>query len=235
VPSGREGDFHLPPISTRPACGRAARSASVPFAVLGLALLSAGPASAAIVGFDLESLPVSTGNPSVVTTAGGVTLTLVRAAGGTLNVENLTPSGPSSFGARSLSPFNDTANAADYLVGTLSASFDSLSLQFGDFGTDSDTVTLTGYSGPNGTGTAVATATVNYGTTAFPVPGIILTAASGMQSFTLSSTSTSGPSTFYNSLYYDNFVVTTVPEPTAAAALLAAGTLLRRVRRERPA
>ena len=193
---------------------------------LGL-MAMASIAPAAIIGYDFESLPVSSNQASLATTNAGTTLVLTRNGGGaTLGVTDISSFGaPVAFGNRSVDPFADTGSATAYLIGNLTSSFSSVSVQFGDFGADSDSVTLTGYSGPNGTGTAVATSTVNYGTTSFPASGIILNSATSMQSFTLSSVGTSGASTFYNSLFYDNFVFTTIPEPATASLVVFAAAL----------
>lgn len=150
-------------------------------------------------------------------TQGGLTLTLTREAQGRFDVfdTNAFPgSFPGSFGQRSLSPFfQETLNTA--FIGNFSSALTSVSIEFGDFGGDSDTFTLEAYSGLNGSGALLASTTVPYGTATFP--GSVgtggVTSVTGIQSIRFIG---GAAGTFPNSVYYDNITVRQQEEPSAA-------------------
>ena len=180
--------------------------------------------------FNFESSATSTGLTTYTATDSGLTLTLTR-PGSTFDIV-----GPitAPFGTRTLSPFANETSATSFLA-SFSSTLSSFSLNFGDFGADSDLFTLTAFSGANGTGSVVGTTNVNYGLGS--LPGSI-----GTASFTGSpfqSVSFIGGSTgFPNSVYYDNFVATVtgaVPEPATWAMMLigfgAIGVAMRRRRK----
>ncbi len=189
-------------------------------------------AVAAPTVFDFESTATTSapgddaGALSTLTTAvNGTSLTLTRNGGIHFDIVNGSTSGfPAVFGSRSLDPFSDPSTPTGYFIGNLSVPVSSVGLDFGDYDGDEDLVTLTGYSGPNGTGTALATNTIDYPRSAnFSINngygndyGTVSVAAAGIESFTLADAST-----YPNSLSYDNIAVTpaAVPEPATAGLL----------------
>jgi hypothetical protein len=187
-------------------------------------------ASAATV-FNFETLPAASG-ASLSQTVGGITLTVTTEGGGNAEIRNL-----SSFsivpvwGSRTLSPFLNTSSA---LILTFSAPIDSISVEFGDFGADSDTnFLMQGYSGANLGGALLgSTNSPTWGLADIQSnPASVATLnAAGMQSIRLIGGSTGFP----NSLFYDNITVTEsgIPEPgtyaLTAGALLALAAVRRR-------
>ena len=132
---------------------------------------------------------------------------------------------PSSFATRALDPFFDTSASA--FVANFSASLSGFSLEFGDFDGDRDRLTLSAYSGLNGTGTLLGTVTVNWnGDFGAGDPAAIasLSGLSGIQSVVF----IGGSSRFFpNSVYYDNFTATLefngVPEGGSSLLFLGCG------------
>lgn len=194
-------------------------------------LLAAAPAAAQTASFDFEEF-ADTGFDGALTSLtssdGGLTITITRPGssfdvntGATLGLPDF---GAPTFGTNSLSPFvnGDDANPAPFVV-DFSSAVDSFSLEFGDYGADTDDlVTLSLFAGAGGTGALLGTATFLYGDSAFPVIGSLALAGTGPA---LSAVFAGGGADFPNSLYYDNFVATgafsgAIPEPATWAMLI---------------
>ncbi len=157
-------------------------------------------------------------------TSGGVTATFTRPGSAFDIVDTTTaPAGsfPATFGNHSLSPFNDSSSATPFVV-NFSAPLSSVSLDYGDFGGDSDTFTLNAFSGLNGTGTLLGTGSDNYGNTSLPIFDTISVSASNILSITL----IGGGTSFPNSVYYDNIRVTVAPVPEPGSIALLTGLSL---------
>jgi hypothetical protein len=196
--------------------------------VSALALVTgASIATAASIKWDFESVS-TTSSPSIIpgalatltlTDASGLSLTLTRPGGAHFDVYNSSSVSflmPASWGSHSLDEFFDISVG---FIGDLSAPVTSVSLDYGDFGADADTLTLTAFSGSGGTGTQLGSSVDSFGTASFPTFDTVTVSAAGIRSFTITGTSTSagGP----DSVFLDNFVVTqAVPEPTTAGLLL---------------
>jgi hypothetical protein len=190
--------------------------------VLGAVCTLAGSASADLL-FDLENQPTSSppsGNgvlTSLTLTGGGLTIDVTR-PGSTFDIVDLTSfSGPIQFGRRTLSPFATETSATPFVF-NFSHAIAGFGFSFGDFGADSDVLTLNVYSGPNGTGSLLGTVSDNYGTKTIGSGQIdaVSIGAAGINSAVFIGGSTDFP----NSLYYDNFLVNPVPEPLGAVTLL---------------
>ncbi len=169
--------------------------------------------------FDFEELALggSGSFSTVVSTKNGLTLSVTRQDGANINIQNMNfNSTVPDFGTRTLSNFLGAMGAtssAAALVLNFSAPVSSASISFGDLGgfaTDDDDspVVLTAFSGPNHTGTILATASVDYPITlgfTFQGNGAIRTATvnvAGIQSLTIS-----GGGPFPGTLYFDNVIV----------------------------
>ena len=171
------------------------------------------------IKFDFEELALgdSSGLPAVTSTKSGLTLTVTRRDNANINIQNLNfnPTVP-DYGNRSVSNFlgRSGASSADAaLILNFSAPVSTASISFGDLGgfpsdDDDSPVVLTAFSGPNGTGSNLGSASVDYPITlgfTFQGNGAIRTAtvnAAGIQSITISS---GGPTP--GTLYYDNVIV----------------------------
>jgi hypothetical protein len=211
-------------------------------------LLATGSARADIVfGFE-DQTATSRFNPtsrpgaytSLTETVSGLTLTLTRqgvTSPGTFDIFDTTSSPgsfPSVWGTRTLDPFSaETSNTA--FVASFSSPISSFSLQYGDFGVDTDTATIMAFSGTDGTENLLASNTDTYDSS-LTLPGDVHTfgvTAQGIRSIVF----IGGSSGFPNSVYYDNLTVTVsptaIPEPASLTllGLGAAGLALRSWRR----
>ena len=197
-----------------------------------LALLASTSVAHASVLFDFETAQnVGTGPLTSLTgTFDGLTATFTR-PGSDFSLRDLPAfdsRAPASFGNLSLSPFTNSASDTPFVV-DFSKGLSALSFQAGDFGDDSDTITLEVFSGLNGTGTSLGTTTVNYGTGSFPsdIATLAVTSATPFESAVF----IGGSANFPNSVYYDNFIATVsaVPLPGSApmfgTALVALGAV----------
>lgn len=204
------------------------------FRSLALLSLASAALSAQASLFDFESSTATFFSPpdfnrpgsytSLSQTDGGLTLVLTRdnkTAFDVVDNNNFQGGKPASWGDHSLDPFFDAGSAG--WIGNFSGLVSSVSLDWGDYGADDDTLTMNVYSGLNGTGTLLGSVSGSI-TSLETFVGHLSIAAAGIQSFTLQGTS-SAPG-FDNSVFIDNISARpmgTVPGPAAAVsfALLA--------------
>jgi hypothetical protein len=205
------------------------KSKNVGFAVLGGALLAAAAparAFADVVVFNFESVTSTTsgGALTILTfTQGGLTLTLTR-PGSSFDITDLSTFGaPASYGSRTLDPFKNAGSNTPFLL-NFSQAVSAVSIGMGDFGADADALSLQLFSGLNGTGSLLNSATGALPGLGFDFTGATLSAsAAGANSALFIGGSTNSP----NSVYYDNITVSftpvnTTPEP-GTILLLATG------------
>jgi PEP-CTERM motif len=189
--------------------------------------LTAGNARADIVfGFEDQMATSGIGgSPGTYTflseTVGGLTLSLTR-PGSTFDIFDTTTAPgdfPAAWGNRTLDPFSDFSTATPF-VANFSSPISSFAMSYGDFDGDSDTGTIMAYSGLNGTGTLLGSASDVYGDQSLPDQfDTFGVAADGIQSVVF----IGGSSAFPNSVYYDNLDVTVgatvAPEPASLTLL----------------
>jgi hypothetical protein len=201
---------------------------------LGVSLLAAlpGAARADVVTFNFESLAIASGLTTLTLSGGGLTATLTR-PGSIFGITNLFfDGGDPSFGQRSLDPATDLPSNTPFIL-NFSQAITGLSIDMGDFGVDTDLLSIQLWSGANGTGTLLGSSSATLppgGAFSFLTPAVGATAA-------LSAVFIGGSAPdFPNSVYYDNirvtFGTTTTPEPGTlalfASGFIALGLLRRR-------
>lgn len=185
----------------------------------------AAPAGAATITFDFEELATTTsascpngGAASIVTTRGGLTATISR-TGGLVGINSLTgqPGIPAGWGARQLCPVPfGGGGPGDFLI-DFSAPVTSVTLSAGDFEpSDDDVATLSAYSGAGGTGSLVASNSSPQPNEANP--NFIVVTVAGSAASIRSARFGGGSSAFPQSMFWDNFVVTTGTAPPPSGA-----------------
>lgn len=209
-------------------------SAAMLFAAIILTLSSQVLARADTVNFDFESQPATFTSPpqgtrpgaltSLTMSMSGLSVTITRPGSQFDIVDNSGNQAgkPASYGSRSLDPFFDSSSNTPFIA-NFSQNVTSVSIDMGDYGGDIDNLVLEAYSGANGTGTLLASAT-----------GVLIPGG-GFDTMTLSVTApgimslrfVGGSPSFPNSVFYDNLNVTfspqtSVPEP-ATMVLLGTG------------
>ena len=216
---------------------KATKLSSLAVAVSMLSVATPAVARADMVTFTFEELALQNNITSLVMSAGGLTATLSR--GGSAFViadwSVLSDAGfPASWGVRTLDPtFNP--GTAGFLL-NFSQGITGLSIQIGDFGFDEDALTLQLFSGLDGTGTLLGTASLTLpgggDTFSFLTPTVTTATPALSARFV-------GIGGGNNSVLYDNITATfgaatAVPEPGTlvlfASGLIGFGLLRRRKR-----
>jgi hypothetical protein len=203
----------------------------------GMIVIAGAAAAASAQNFDFSEFAASDfdagDRTTLSSTRDGLTMTLERSSGTTFSVTDLSVFGaPASWGSRSLSAFQPQDGFTDDLfVASFSSPLTFASIQFGDYGADSDTpVILTAWSGPNGTGSIVGSVTEtwvdgrNIETGDFGTATVATTTP--FASITLKSSTD-----FPQSLFWDNLTVEVVPAPAASLAFGMLGLTAARRRR----
>lgn len=170
----------------------------------GLVLASASQAAS----FNFESTTAGLQGPSLVMTDSGLTVTITRIGGADVEIRDLSFDGrtPGAFGARTLSPFNNTGAGAFLL--TFSGAISAISVDVGDFApSDADSFTLTA-------GTGMDSGSQS-GSTGFPTYSTL--SVTGVNTFT--AVLSGGSAGFPQSVFWDNLNVTAVPEPSTYALM----------------
>ncbi len=169
-------------------------------------------------GFEAEGATTGGALTSISITQSGLTMTLTR-PGSTFDFRDLSGfSGfPVAWGVRTLDPFaNINSNTA--FNANFSLALSSISIQMGDFLQDTDSLTMTAYSGLDGTGAVLGSASL----------GSCCDVGSDFAFFTLTINAAGirsvrfqgGSPDFLNSIFYDNIAVTFDPIPEPASMLL---------------
>lgn len=186
-------------------------------------------ATTAIFDFESSTPTFTTGGSrtgaltSLALADSGLMLTITRPGTAFDLVSNSSPGQdgkPAGWGNVSLDPFFDV-NPSSFIF-DFSTAIDSLSLEFGDYGGDDDTLFVDLYSGLGGTGTLLASVSTPYGTAGFPTAGTLTASSAG----TLSAVVRGGSAAFPNSVFYDNVSATfdtrvaAVPESSSWAMLI---------------
>ncbi|HEY0369677.1 MAG TPA: hypothetical protein VGC85_08785 [Chthoniobacterales bacterium] len=174
---------------------------------------------------------------SLALTNAGLTMTITRQNAGQFDVVDNSGGSqtgkPASWGNRSLDPFfpynnagTPPAGSTNGFIANFSQAISAFAMQFGDYSLpDADVLTLTAWSGLNGSGSMIAQVVVSQ-TTGFPLFDTAAVSGLSFLSVTWSSTTTDP---FPNSLFYDNFTArvapTAAPENGSSVLLLAIGVV----------
>ena len=172
--------------------------------------------------FNFETLGTTSGGSinTLVTGAGGLTLTLSR-PGSSFDIVDFTGAVPPSFGARTLSPFSHQDSNTPFIA-NFSSVISSLSIEMGDFGglnADLDTLTMIAYDALDGGGNIIGTTTATCCGGA--APGFVFTtltvSGAGIRSVRFIG---GGGASTANSVYYDNITATFGPAPVPEPATM---------------
>jgi PEP-CTERM motif len=207
-------------------------------------------AQATPITFDFEELALSgaSGVATVTSTKSGLTVTVTRADGANIGVQDLNSPNTqvSDFGHRNLSNFLGPGNATSAqaaLIFTFSAPITIAAISFGDLGgtfphDDDSPVVWTAFSGLNGTGVNLGSVSVAYpadlgfldqGNAAIRSAVI---GAGGIQSLTISSGGTAPGTLYFDNLRVDTVDTAAVPEPGTLTLIgLGSAYLIRRRQR----
>jgi len=193
--------------------------------------------------FDFESVAATStyagstgGYTSLSQTDNGLTLVITRSSGSAFDVfDNTTMGGghhfPLTWDNHSLSPFVASATN-DFFVGNFSTAVNAVELEALDFSLDSDTIVMEVWSGANGTGTLLHTATNTWGMNTGP-DYMAVGWNGGPSGSALSIVFRGGSTAAPQSMFVDNIAATAVPEPATMAALgLGALAMIRRRRQK---
>jgi hypothetical protein len=205
--------------------------------VLAVAVFGADVAAADTITYDFEAetataFPSTEALTSLSITVSGVTMTITRSSGEGFDVwSTASDPWPASWDSKHLGAF-ESPYPTDVYVIEFSQDVYGLTLEFGDFGSDSDTpVSAKLFSGTGGGGLEVDSASgVWAASDTFPSFGTLMLTGQFR-----SATFTSGGS-FPNTLFWDNFTINTVnpvPEPATIALIgiaLGGGAIARRRR-----
>jgi len=199
------------------------------------ACVLAASGSAMGQAFDFEA-EIATGSAaggytSLSMVSGAQTLTITRSGGTAFDVvENsgVQAGKPAHWGRNSLSPFFD-ASGGDFIC-DFALGINSFSVEFGDYEpSDDDEILLEAWSGAGGTGTFLGSigASAPSDTTGFDWDFLGFGGSPAAMSIVMKG----GSADFPASLFWDNIVVESVPEP-ATFAVLGLGVLALRRRRK---
>lgn len=208
-----------------------------------IALGSVIASSQAYSLFDFESSAATSnfsgstgGYTSLAQTDDGLTLTIKRSSGTAFDVFDNPTMGlgyhfPLTWDNHSLSPFI-ASNVNDFFVGNFSSAINAVELEALDFSQDADVLEMQVWSGLNGTGTLLHTATNTWGTQTGP--NYMAVGWNGGTTATAQSIVFRGGSGFApQSMFIDNIAANAVPEPATMAALgLGVAAMIRRRRRK---
>jgi len=184
--------------------------------LLPLAALTASVSAAEIV-FDFEDLA---GNPDLAAAdftslsyeLDGLAMDVRRTTGLPFTVWRIPPfPAPADWGEQSLSP-GAAPTADDAFVATFSSYVESVSIEVGDYGRDSDDVILTAFSGEDGGGTILGSVEASWGNGDFRYgdDALTLSIASEPGVVIRSVVFRGGSVSHPNSVFYDNITVVTV-------------------------
>ena len=139
---------------------------------------------------------LASGLSSLALSDSGLTMTLSRNGGALFGIFDLSPSGPPSWGSRSLDPFQ-AGGPPGAFVADFSSPIAFFQMEFGDYNLDADTFVMNAYSGLGGTGTLLGTFTMFWpASNTFPDDvGIGSISAAGIQSVVFTSSGIFGIST----------------------------------------
>ncbi|GEM_PF-4205424 len=198
------------------------------FALAAFAMPCIGLAGFTVVNFEDEVVRSDSSLSNLSISQDDLTIDIVRSSGMFGIGDFSSASGTTPFGARSLVP----ADGGGAFVFNFSKSLSSFSLQAGDFGEDTDTFLIEAFSGADGSGQRVATATGDLPPVNAEFTFLTLeVAGSPFRSIR------AGGGAGGNSLIYDNFSAQAIPLPPALLGALPALSLAayvsRRMKRSR--